>query len=119
MPAITSGALLTKKLAELGTGETKLAIARKCLSAARDAGRTATAADVVAALEAGGAPEMTVLKAKALAETGEWNGPPTENVTPIEELLLAAEGGAPAAEPAAAEPAAEKPAAEKPAAKKK
>lgn len=119
MPAITSGALLTKKLAELGTGETKLAIARKCLSAARDAGRTATAADVVAALEAGGAPEMTVLKAKALAETGEWNGPPAENVTPIEELLLAAEGGAPAEPPAAEpEPAHEPAPAPKPAKKK-
>jgi hypothetical protein len=92
MPAITSGALLTKKLAETGTGEAKLAIARKCLIDARDAGRAATAAEVVAALELGGAPDMTVLKAKALAETGEWHGPPADVNTPVEEELLKAEG---------------------------
>jgi hypothetical protein len=105
MPAITSGALLTKKLAESGTGEAKLALARKCLTDARDAGRTATAAEVVAALELGGAPEMTIMKAKALAETGEWHGPPEVSAPPVEEAMLAAEGIEVPAEPVPTEPA--------------
>lgn len=110
MPAaITSGALLTKKLAESGTGEAKLALARKCLTDARDAGRTATAAEVVAALELGGAPEMTVLKAKTLAETGEWHGPPADARTPVEEELLKAEGVEPTEVPAPVEPTAADP----------
>jgi hypothetical protein len=105
MPAITSGAMLTKKLAETGTGEAKLALARKCLIDARDAGRSATAAEVVAALELGGAPEMTVLKAKTLAETGEWHGPPADVKTPVEEELLAAEGTEPPAAELGPDPA--------------
>lgn len=87
MPKITSGAELVRRLRESGTGEDKLAVARKVLAEKR----AATAEDVVAALgDALGEGHMTVQKAAALAETGEWAGPKAEAAVPIEEQILAA-----------------------------
>ena len=96
MPGITNGAELVRTLAAGGTGKDKLDCARDCLRAVRlDEARVATAAEVAAALHARFGPtHLTVLKAKALAETGVWAGPPKTEDVPIEEQLLAADAGA-------------------------
>jgi len=89
MPKITSGAELVRRLRESGTGEDKLAVCRKVLASAPDP-RRVTSADVVAAIEAAFPHSLTVEKAKALAETGEWAGPKSDQAVPIEEQVLAA-----------------------------
>jgi hypothetical protein len=93
MPGITNGAELVRKLAESGTINDKLECARNALRAAKmEHGRVATSAEVVAALhDRYGPTHMTVVKAKALAETGVWTGPVQPEDVPIEEQLLAAE----------------------------
>lgn len=99
MPAITNGAELVRKLAETGTINDKIECARNCLKAVRmEHGRVATAEEVIAALLARFGPtHLTCVKARALADTGEWKGPPKVEDVPVEEQLLA--------EAAAAKPA--------------
>lgn len=107
MPGCTNGAELVKKLAATGTGEPKLAGARKFLAAVWGAERrVATAAAVLAVLETGcyevgaetvtgaPAPEGTLAKAREIVRSGEWRGPVAEVAVPVEEQLLA-EGGPP------------------------
>jgi hypothetical protein len=112
MPGITNGAELVRRLAESGTVNAKIDCARDCLRAVRMShGRVATADEVVAALhERFGPTHMTVVKARALAETGVWTGPPKAEDVPIEEQILADEKKAaadrerPAAQPKSADP---------------
>lgn len=89
-PKVTCGAVLVKKLADTGTGASKLAPCRTLLADVyrREQGRIASAKEVLDALYANEAPEGTLLKAKTIIETGEWNGPPNEIEVPIEVQLL-------------------------------
>ena len=90
---VGNGAELVKKLAATGTGLDKLAIARNFLAFVnRKEKRVAGSAEVIHALELGGAPALTVEKARQIAETGEWTGPVSEKEVPVEDLLLS--GGA-------------------------
>lgn len=92
--AITDGAALVRKLKESGTGDAKLAHARSALKAAHADGRRATADDVLAALEVGGVPELTLKKALAFAADGEYVSDSERYAPNIEDVLLA--GDAPA-----------------------
>ena len=85
MAAITSGAELVKKLKESGTGEAKLLVARGVLVAR---GAKATAGDVLEALALQFPGSLTVAKAKAFAEVGEWNPESARPIPTIEDELL-------------------------------
>lgn len=89
-PKVTCGAVLVKKLAETGTGASKLAPCRKLLADVHrsEQGRIASAKEVFDVLYANDAPEGTLLKARTIIETGEWHGPPSEIEVPIEVQLL-------------------------------
>ncbi len=110
-PAILNGAELVRRLKEHGTGETKLAVARKVLADIhRTEHRVASAAEVIDALTAAAAGEGTLLKARVLVETGTWSGPPKAEDVPIEDELLGPPPvPAPAPEPAPAPAADTKP----------
>ncbi len=90
MPEIKNGAELVKKLKESGTGDSRLAPARECLTRVKgERGEVASSAQVVAALESAyGADHMTVVKAKALAATGEWAKKTPAKPVAIEDELL-------------------------------
>jgi hypothetical protein len=91
MSAITNGAELVKRLKDHGTGETKLAVVRKLLADThRIENRVAHADEVLAELVKAGVGEGTLLKARTLAETGEWKGPPADLTLSIEDELLGA-----------------------------
>ena len=91
MPGITNGAELVKRLKATGTGEAKLAAARRVLAdVSEQRGRVATAAEVIAGLAEAGAGEGTLDKARQLAETGEYKGPAAAPDLAIEDRLLAA-----------------------------
>jgi hypothetical protein len=91
MPAITSGAELVKMMAESGTGEAKLAPARQLLAEHYEkTGKDTSAAGVIAALEASGAPEMTLDKARQFAGRGEYTGPAQAAAVKIEDVILVA-----------------------------
>ncbi len=118
---VTNGAELLRRLRVTGTGETKLAPARKLLTDVHrvEKGRIATSEEVIGAMEAAGVSDATLAKAREIAETGAWAGPREVRERPIEDVLLGLPeapvdlGGEKAADPeAAAEPA--KPKAAKP-----
>lgn len=90
MSVVTNGAELVRKLRETGTGESKLAIARKVLQDvfARDK-RHATAEEVLDALRGSSdVTPATVAKAEMIAETGFWSPAAVEKQRPIEDVLL-------------------------------
>ncbi len=91
MSAVTNGAELVKRLAATGTGKAKLDPAREYLTFVnRVEKRIPTAEEVIEAMEEHEAwPEMTLTKARQIAETGKWEGPKEEAVVPVEDLLLA------------------------------
>lgn len=85
-----NGAELLKRLAETGTGAAKLELPRQLLAFThRKYGKIATANEVLDALEKGGAPELTLAKAKEIAATGKYDPAAKAPETPVEELLLA------------------------------
>jgi len=91
MPApITNGAALTKQLRDSGTGEGKLALCRATLSRVMEAeNRVATSAEVIADLEANLAPDhLTLTKARAFAEVGEWKPVSTAANASLEDQLI-------------------------------
>ena len=101
MPGVKNGAELVQKLALTGTGANKLAGPRKFLEDIhRVEGRIATATEVYGVMESGQyevggqkiqvqpSPEATLVKARELMRTGEWNGPPQDLEQTIEEKLL-------------------------------
>lgn len=95
MPGIQNGAELVKRLKESGTGESKLAIARKVLADTyKFERRTATSDEILLALESAGVSESTITKARSLAETGSVPAAieAAQQQRPIEDILL---GGSP------------------------
>ncbi len=90
--AKVNGAELLKKLAESGTGKGKLEAGNQVLAFVwKKYERVATANEVLDALETTGAPELTLKKAKAIAETGVWNPAAEQPDLPLYEVLA---GGA-------------------------
>ena len=88
-----NGAELVKRLADSGTPAGKLEPARAALRSVWEGeGRLAGCDEVVAALEAAGVPELTLAKARAFAETGEYTPAPSGAARPIEDELLDAAG---------------------------
>lgn len=87
---ITNGAELVAKLAATGTGEAKLAVARKHLGFIhRSENRVASAAELLDVLaKEFGEEHMSVRKARCIAETGEWAGPIEMRNPPIEQILM-------------------------------
>lgn len=84
-----NGAELVRKLAESGTGEAKLDVARKTLVTINDQEqRLATAEEVLAAMESAGVSEGTLEKARSIIQTGKWDGVRVEKEKPVEERLL-------------------------------
>ena len=96
-----NGAELVKKLAESGTGEGKLQIARKVLGDTYEyEGRIATTDEVILALESTfGVNHGTVGKAKLIVATGKWDVALQPENVPIESRLLANESVIPQPEP--------------------
>lgn len=89
-PVVKCGALLVRKLASTGTGESKLAPCRKLLADVHRAeqDRIASADEVLAVLVKSGAPEGTLIKARTIIAQGEWRGPADVAKVPIEVQLL-------------------------------
>ena len=94
MPAVTNGAELVKRLKATGTPDSRLAPARaKLREVHADHGKVASADEVVAALEAAYGPtHMTVVKAKAIREAGEWKPPGAARAAAAIEDMLADSG---------------------------
>ena len=134
MPAVVNGAELVRKLKQFRTGEPKLNVCRKVLAdvMARE-NRTATAAEVIAGLEAhlnrvhvpdealakgvAPPPHLTLAKAREIAATGTWARPGSRTSTPIEDQILGPEKADEAkdeARPVAEQPKADAPKAEPP-----
>lgn len=91
MPKVKNGAELVKRLRASGTPDQRLAPARDELMRVHQLHKeVANSEQVIAALERKyGADHMTVVKAKAIAATGEWAPPAPEKPTAaVEELLL-------------------------------
>lgn len=97
---VLNGAQLLKKLVETGTGAQKLTPASNLLEFVyRKEKRIATANEVIDVLEQAGVtdiysgwprtPDLTVMKARALAATGQWNGTVEVAEVPVWDALLA------------------------------
>lgn len=86
MAAVTGGADLVRRLRESGTGEDKLAVARAVLA---EKGAASTSGDVLAALEARFPGTLTVAKARAYCETGEWVPDSARPLANLEDQILA------------------------------
>lgn len=88
--AVTNGAELVKRIKATGTNDARLVVAREKLREVHAArGAVASADEVIAALEENYGPDhMTCVKARAIAERGEWAKPETSKTeVPIEDLL--------------------------------
>lgn len=90
MPVVKNGAELVRLLKESGTKDNRLAPARECLKRVKaQSGKIASSEQVIAALEtAYGSTHMTVVKAQALAKTGEWKKATAAVAVAIEDELL-------------------------------
>lgn len=92
--AAVSGKELVRKLKATGTGETKLNVGRAVLLA----NPAATAAEVLKAMVDGDVGYLTLVKAKQIAETGDYT-PPASDVRNIEDEPDPAPAPAPAPAP--------------------
>jgi hypothetical protein len=90
MPVVSNGAELVKRLKASGTPDQRLEPARACLRKVKaERGETANSAQVIEALEAAYGPNhMTVVKAKAIARTGEYTRSVAPKMVAIEDELL-------------------------------
>lgn len=107
MPAVTNGAELLRRLKKTGTPDQRMRPGRaELLRVKAERNEVANSAQVIAALErAYGPGHMTVVKARAIAERGEYAPPPRAVAAVAVEDELLADALAPVSQAAPDEPA--------------